>query len=253
MNRALGPEQLDDDMEPELDIAPPKSAMGICAHPDDPDFFVSGTFAKWAATGTACTYVVCTDGSKGAWEGDDETNLSEVRRTEQRAAAEIAGIASVVFLDREDGFLQNTLDLRRELVAVIRTHRPEIVVTHDPWRRWRLHPDHRECGFAACDAVVSARESLAWPDLGGKAHRPDRLWLFESEAPNRFEDIASTIELKITALLAHRSQWKTTLGIAADNDKAGQERFSGRIREWGRRQGRTPGLAVAEAFREIPV
>lgn len=253
MNRALGPEQLDDDMEPGLDIAAPKSAMAICAHPDDPDFFVSGTFAKWAASGTVCTYVVCTDGSKGAWEGDAATNLADVRRAEQRDAADIAGVESVVFLDREDGFLTNTLDLRRELVTVIRAHRPEIVVTHDPWRRWRLHPDHRECGFAACDAVVSARESLAWPDAGMRAHRPDRLWLFESEAPNRFEDIASTVELKISALLAHRSQWKTTLGIAADGDTAGRESFAGRITEWGRRQGRTAGLAVAEAFREMSV
>ncbi|MCC7077838.1 MAG: PIG-L family deacetylase [Acidimicrobiia bacterium] len=253
MNRAVGPDGLAAPREQAIDHDPPRTALAICAHPDDPDFFAAGTFAKWASAGTECVYAVCTDGSLGAWEPEARPELTAQRREEQVAAAAVTGVADVVFLDRPDGFLVNSLGLRRDLVALLREHRPQIVMTHDPWKRWRLHPDHRECGFAACDAVATAREALAWPDTGAGPHRPEGLWLFETESPDQFEDVSATLELKIAALLEHRSQWVTTLGINDDSDAAGRVEFAERMRAWAHRNGAPAGLAAAESFRRIDV
>ncbi|MFN8103719.1 MAG: PIG-L deacetylase family protein [Acidimicrobiia bacterium] len=236
-----------------VDLDPPRRAAAFCAHPDDSEFFAAGTFAKWAAAGTDCTYVVLTDGSKGSWhppEGASES-LVEVRRREQRAAAEAAGVGAVVFCDFEDGFLRSDLDTRRTVAEMVRRLRPDVVLTHDPWKPYRLHPDHRECGFAVCDAVVAAREPLVYPDSGLGAHRPAHVLLFETDAADHFEDIGATLPAKLAALRAHESQYESTMGASGPDDIAALAAFDDGIRTWAATQGEPAGLACAESFKRI--
>ncbi|MFQ5617039.1 MAG: PIG-L deacetylase family protein, partial [Anaerolineales bacterium] len=157
----------------------PERVLVISAHPDDPDFGAAGTVACWAKSGAKITYVIVTDGSKGSSEPDmTSKELIEIRETEQRAAAEVLGVAEVVFLGYEDGRAANTIELRRDLVRQIRLHRPDVLITHDPAariinNRYINHPDHRAVGDAALDAVFPlARDRLNFPEHEAEGLEP---------------------------------------------------------------------------------
>jgi LmbE family N-acetylglucosaminyl deacetylase len=230
-----------------LDV--PRSALTIGAHPDDAEFGAGATLAGWAADGCEVTLLVVTDGSKGTWDPDvDSHTLIFERRREQRAAADILGAGAVIHLDHIDGELENSMALREELCRWIRTIRPQVVLTHDPWRRYMLHPDHRAAGMAAVDGVVAARDHLFFPEQGLAKHRPDILLLWQADEPDHFEDISSYFQTKIDALLCHSTQSPTTMGDATRSDEA-RTRFGERMAAVAADQGRPAGLRAAEAFK----
>lgn len=203
--------------------ATPARALAIGAHPDDVEFGCGATLAKWAAAGCEVSLLLCTDGSKGSWDAaTDRTALVRTRQQEQRHAAEALGATGrCVFLDWVDGELEAGLPQRREVAYWIRTLRPDVVLGHDPWKRWRLHPDHRAAGFLAVEGVVAARDPHYFPEQELPHHRPDALWLFESEAPDHVEAVEAVhVGAKVEALLAHRSQWRSTHGIEVEADVA---------------------------------
>lgn len=228
----------------------PARALTIGAHPDDAEFGAGGTLARWAADGCHVTMLVVTDGSKGTWDDDaDVEGLVATRRLEQRAAADALGAADLVMLDHVDGELEYTMDLRRELAGWIREVRPDVVLSHDPWRRYMLHPDHRATGWGAVDGVVAARDHLFYPELGPK-HRPSTLLLWAADEPDHAEPIDDTLDRKIAALLCHESQGETTMGGAHGGGDAA-ERFAERIRSWATEQGSPFGVGPAEVFKLI--
>lgn len=194
----------------------PQSAMVVVAHPDDAEFMTAGTVAKWAAGGAVVTYVVITKGDKGSEDpAMTPARLTEIREAEQRAAGKILGVQNFVFMGYPDGYLQATLDLRRDIARLIRTYRPEVVVCFDPTNRFLSnnyvnHPDHRASGDATVDAVFpTARDRLTFPELvidGLEPHKVAQLWMGSTGEPNVFVDITDTIELKQQALAAHPSQ-----------------------------------------------
>ena len=196
-------------------LAVPASALAIGAHPDDVEFGCGATLAKWADAGCVVHHLICTDGSKGTWDADaDAAALAAQRRHEQREAARRIGGAnagSVVFLGRVDGELDSTLAIRGEVARVIRELRPEVVFGHDPWKRYRLHPDHRHAGRLACEGIVAARDPLFFRDQGMAAHRPSALLLFEADEPDHVEDVGNHVERKLDALEAHTSQFESTM------------------------------------------
>ena len=107
----------------------------------------------------------------------------------------------------------NDVDTRRDVARIIRSIRPETVVGHDPWRRYRLHPDHRAAGFVTLDALVAARDPHFFPELDLEPHRPGSLLLFEADLPNHVENAGGFESQKIEALLCHHSQFESTMGI----------------------------------------
>src|SRR5882762_2927670 len=139
------------------ELTAPSSALAIAAHADDVEFGAGGTLAKWAAAGCVVHHLVCTDGSKGTWNPlADVPALVVARRAEQREAARRLGATGeVVFLGAVDGELTSDLAMRGRVAEVIRRLRPEVVLGHDPWKRYRLHPDHRHAGLLACDGIVA--------------------------------------------------------------------------------------------------
>jgi LmbE family N-acetylglucosaminyl deacetylase len=191
----------------------PDRALAIAAHPDDVEFGCGATLARWAAAGTAICHVICTDGSKGTWDPDADTGeLVERRRDEQRQASiALGGDGTVEMLGAVDGELEADLPTRRLVAAAIRRHRPDVVLGHDPWRRYRLHPDHRAAGWLTIDGIVAARDPHFFPDLPDAPHRPRALLLFEADEPDHLElaDEAS-LARRIAALECHRSQFETT-------------------------------------------
>ncbi len=226
----------------------PGRVLAIGAHPDDIEFGAGGTLARWAGDGAHVTLAVVTDGSKGTWDPDVTPEaLAATRREEQARAAAALGAAEVIHLDHVDGELEYSMDLRREMCALIRRTRPDVVLSHDPWQRYQLHPDHRATGLGAVDGVVAARDHLFFPDLG-PAHRPGALLLWSADAPDHVEPIGPTIDAKIAALLSHSSQATTTMGGAGDEERA---RFAARITAAAEAAAAGTPHARVEAFKLI--
>jgi LmbE family N-acetylglucosaminyl deacetylase len=233
------------------DLSVPGRALAIGAHPDDIDFGCGGTLAKWAAAGCVVTELVLTDGSKGSWDPKaDQATLVALREEEQRAAAAALGAGDVVFLGHTDGELGSGLAERAEVCRVIRQARPDVVLGHDPWKRYRLHPDHRHAGFLAVEGIVAARDPHFFPDQGLPPHRPASLLLWEADEVDHVEGIDGFLPAKLAALLAHRSQWQSTMGIDAGR-AADEAAFETRIRERASEAGAAAGLPLAEAFKRL--
>ena len=190
----------------------PRSAMTIFAHPDDAEFLVSGTVARWTRAGCEVTFVVITSGNVGTHDAEfTRETLARTREAEQRESARVLGVKGVVFLGYDDCELLPTLDLRRRLVREIRKYRPEVLICGDPqaWffdDRYINHPDHRAAGTAALEAVFPCAEmELLWPEEG-PAHRVRAVYVCATHSPNTWIDITDTIDAKIESLRAYGTQ-----------------------------------------------
>ena len=218
----------------------PRCALAIGAHPDDVEFGCGATLAKWAAAGCRISHLVCTDGSKGSWDPDEDVaRLVATRQEEQRNASRaLGGDGDVVFLAWRDGELEAGLRQRWEVAYWIRVLQPDVVLGHDPWRRYRLHPDHRNAGLLAVEGIVAARDPHFFPEQGVAPHRPSALLLWEADEVNHVEVLADGMEeRKLAALMEHRSQLRSTMHIDDEADAAQVDAFRtrvlGRLREHG--------------------
>ncbi len=235
-----------------VDMATPASALAIGAHPDDVEFGAGGVLAKWASEGCVVHHLVCTDGSKGTWDPDvDVEALAARRQIEQREAARrLAGdnAGEVRFLDRIDGELDSDLATRSEVARVIRELQPQVILGHDPWKRYRLHPDHRHAGLLACEGIVAARDPHFYRDHRLTHHRPDALLLWEADVPDHAEDVSDFVDVKLHALAAHESQFESTMKAVDDDQLAA---FGQRIRNRLGDIGRPFDMQSAEVFKLI--
>jgi LmbE family N-acetylglucosaminyl deacetylase len=234
------------------DLPTPSSALAIGAHPDDVEFGCGATLAKWASRGCVVHHLVCTDGAKGTWDPDADTvALAARRQDEQREAnRRLAGSSSgeVVFLGHVDGELDSGLAVRSEVARIIRLLRPQVVLGHDPWKRYRIHPDHRHAGLLACEAVVAARDPHFFREHGIAHHRPETLLLFEADAVDHIEDVTGFVDAKLSALEAHESQFESTMHA---KDHTQLDAFRTKIRDRLTSLGTAHGVAAAEAFARI--
>ena len=243
------------DLRPDAtDLPNPRRALAIGAHPDDAEFGAGGTLIRWGRSGTVVSLLVMTDGSKGSWDPSaDPAELAAVRHAETLQAAEVLGCEDVEFFGAVDGELRATPAAVERVSRHIRRRRPDVVLTHDPWQRYQLHPDHRATGWIVVDAVVSARDPHFFPHQiaeGLLPHRPSALLLWSADEPDHWEPIDVTLEQKIDALLCHSSQSATTMGDAHLGGPA-RAAFEGRMTAWAARQGEAAGLAAAESFRRL--
>ena len=195
-------------------------AMVVVAHPDDAEFGCSGTVAKWCRLGWEVVYVLCTDGSKGTEDRDiSSEQLAEIRKQEQIEAGKILGLKTVELLGYPDGYLEPSLQLRRDISREIRRHRPDILITTNPRRdllssSYIGHPDHFAAGEAAMSAVYpAARDHLTFPELleeGFEPHKVREVWaMMFGEDATRFNPLDEVdVDTSIRALHAHTSQIK---------------------------------------------
>jgi LmbE family N-acetylglucosaminyl deacetylase len=221
----------------------------ISAHPDDNEFTIAGSAAAWAREGREVTFCLVTSGGAGTNEHTrDHTGLVPIRERESWDAAKILGVKDLVFLGYEDGALEPTLAMRRDLTRVIRRCRPDVVVSGDPTVRWYgseylNHPDHRAVASAALDAVFPSAETRAifreLLDEGLEPHKVKQVLMTGSLQPDTWFDIGDTLALKCAALHAHVSQ----VGPG--------KRIDGMLRAWARRDGKRAGVKYAEAYRRF--
>lgn len=189
----------------------PVDVLVIAPHPDDPEFGVAGTVARWTKAGKQVVYVICTSGEKGITDRSlTPEQVAQIREREQIAAAQVVGVQEVIFLRYPDQRLEDTPTFRKEIVRQIRIHRPRTVITADPYRRYIWHRDHRITGQVVLDAIYPyARDHLAYPDLideGLEPHRVQEVLCWAAEDVNYRSDISETFDLKLAALRCHKSQ-----------------------------------------------
>ncbi len=192
-------------------MAKPAQVMVITPHPDDAEYGVAGTVARWTKEGRDVVYVVCTNGDKGTSDLSlKPEELVRTREQEQLEAARILGVREVLFLRYPDQALEDTSEFRKDIVRLLRTYRPQTVVTADPYRRYMWHRDHRITGQVVLDAIFPyARDHLSYADLldqGLQPHKVKEVLLWASEDANHRLDITDTFYLKLAALGCHRSQ-----------------------------------------------
>lgn len=226
----------------------PESAMAIVAHPDDIEFSCAGTLARWAKAGARVSYVLCTSGDVGIDEpGMTHKKAAEIREAEQLEAAKIVGAAEVIFLREPDGLLQPTLELRKKLVREIRRFRPEAVIAGDPTIVWAgndyiNHPDHRAAASAALDAIFpAAGQPNLFEELeqeGIKAHKPRKVFVTSWGDADIYVNITDSIDTKIAALRAHKSQMK-------DWDPEPS------VKEWAAERAKGKEMIYAEGYRLV--
>lgn len=228
-----------------LDI---ERAMVVYAHPDDAEFMVAGTVAKWARAGVEVTYCMVTNGASGSQDPEiTREQLREIRYAEQREAAALLGVKHCVFLGHEDGYLYPTLEVRRDVARQIRIHRPDVLFAMDPTVRiaadfYVNHPDHIAAGEVALRAVnpdASTRQMFPelWRDEHLEPHKPKALFLDAFGREGTVVDVGDTLELKLGALRVHRSQ------LGEDNVEF--------ARDWTVRTGKAAGYKAGESFRII--
>lgn len=191
--------------------------MVFCPHPDDGEFLAGGSMARWAAEGKDVVLVVVTNGAHGSNDPSiKRDDLIAMREAEQREAARVTGISDVVFLGFEDGYIEDSHELRRDMIREIRRFKPDIVVGLDPSMyyfapRYINHPDHIAVGKAFLAAVNPGaatvplyREELF--DKGFEPHAIKACLLGFSTEPDYFVDITDYIDIKVKAVMAHTSQ-----------------------------------------------
>lgn len=218
------------------------------AHSDDADFSCAGSIAKWTDEGKEIIFCIITDGSKGITHDKYIDNIIDVRQKEERAVAGVLGIKEVIFLDEVDGELENTSEVRKKLVKVIRQVKPDLVMCFDPANLkfdnfYRFHRDHRISGEAVFDASYPASGSKDFfPELlneGLEKHDIKEIWFYGSSEPNIFIDISDMIDKKLEALCKHESQFENL------------ERLCDKAKELAEKIGKGKGMEYAEAFRKI--
>lgn len=226
----------------------PNRVLAIGAHFDDVEFGSGATLSKWSKSGTQIEILVMTDGSKGTWdEGQDGHALALIRKEEQIASAKVIGEdVQVKWLNWIDGELHHSQRTIAQVTAEIRAFKPDLVVSHDPWKRYRLHPDHRNCGQIVIDAVVAARDPHFYKELGPH-HRPDAILLFEPDQINYVEEVREVdVETKVAALLSHKSQHQTSM-----EDRSGDEDLLTMTFGFASKVGEEFGYPLGEPFHLI--
>jgi LmbE family N-acetylglucosaminyl deacetylase len=226
----------------------PQRVLVVTPHPDDAEIWCGGTVARWIKEGAEVHYVLCTDGGKGTDRADiTSQELKAAREKEQLNAARILGVKDVVMLDHPDGELEDTSDFRKEIVRQVRLVRPEVVLCTEPYRmNLAWHRDHRIVGQVTLDAVFPyARDHLHFVDLwkneGLEPHKAGTILFWGTERPDTYIDIANTLDLKIAAVKAHRSQ------MAYRSERE----IIDFVKERARDAGSQNGYQYAEAFRKV--
>jgi LmbE family N-acetylglucosaminyl deacetylase len=187
----------------------PTRVLALGAHTKDVDINAGALLRKWASKGTHVVVATLTDSTRASTRDvTSRAELALLREQEQRRAAGLLGYGTLHFLGFPDGSLDTSEVARRAVALLIRRERPEVVLTHDPWKAYDLMSDHRATGFVACDAVIAARDPLHFPELADAqlpVWRPRCLVFFSAEEPNESVDVTDEIETKIEALMHHGS------------------------------------------------
>jgi LmbE family N-acetylglucosaminyl deacetylase len=216
-------------------------ALAIVAHPDDLEYGAASAVARWTQHGKTVAYCMVTSGEAGI-DSIPPERCGPLREDDERRSAAAVGVDTVEFLRHPDGLVEPTIGLRRALTAVIRRHRPEVLigVNHrDTWPGAWNHVDHRAVGVAMLDAARDAGNRWLFTDAG-EPWAGVRFALFNaSPSPTHWVDVSSTIEAGVASLREHQT-YLDALERPVDPDPF--------LRDAARSVGEPFGVAAAVTF-----
>ena len=190
-----------------------RKILCIQPHPDDCELAIGGILAKLSLKGKEIVYLTLTDGAMGTRDlSISPEELSEIRKKEQEKAAKVIGIKKLRWFDYKDTELPYSLEVRNRIISVIREEKPDIVLAPDPWLPYEVHPDHRNAGLLALEAVFFApfpyinRGDL---EKGLAPHEVPLVGLYYTSRPNYIENVTDVFDIKLKALREHRSQFES--------------------------------------------
>jgi LmbE family N-acetylglucosaminyl deacetylase len=205
----------------ELEALPEDWSRGLAvvAHPDDMEYGAAAAVARWTEQGKRIGYVLVTDGEAGI-ESMSPAEAGPLRRDEQLASCGVVGVHDVEFLGLPDGSIVEGLELRAELAAAVRRHRPEVVLStnfRDSWGgpSWN-HADHRAVGRALLDAVRDAANPWVFPDRGAAWGGVRFIAFSGSPQATHGVDVTATFETGVRSLECHRVYLENLGGAMAD-------------------------------------
>ncbi len=231
--------------ETELEPVPEDWSRGLAvvAHPDDMEYGAASAVARWTGQGKEIGYLLVTRGEAGIDSMSPEESVA-ARAGEQEASCRAVGVDRLEYLDHPDGLVVADLNLRRDLAAALRRHRPEVVIGinfRDSWGgpSWN-HADHRAVGVALLDAVRDAGNRWIFPELG-EPWSGTRFALF-SNGPTVTHgvDVTDTLEAGIESLRCHQIYLDNLGSEAPDPDEM--------LRGWAAAAGPRLGTTYAVPF-----
>jgi LmbE family N-acetylglucosaminyl deacetylase len=233
-----------------IDRTIPKRVLAVYAHPDDPEISAGGTLAHWAGEGAQVWVLITTRGEKGTTDPKADLDALAKRRIEETAAAsDLLGLSGHFHFDYGDGEIVDDSRLREQIVRMVRTLKPDVVLCPDPTAvffgdSYFNHRDHRVTGWATLDAVAPAAGNPHYfPEHLSEemaVHEVKTVYLSGTLEPNCWIDISKTLEKKIDALFCHQSQLVET-----------GEWFREFLRERAEESGQAAGVPYAEGFRRL--
>lgn len=227
----------------------------VFPHPDDAEFYAGGTIRKLTREGHRVFYACLTNGNVGSYDRSmTRERLAEIRRQELTEAAQALGVEKIFFLGYDDTTLYPSLEMRAQVVRLVRIVKADIVLGLDPWRANLTHIDHRTAAWVAIEAASNAGWHLAHHEQftceGIEPHEVREVHLFDTDDANYYVDVTDTIEDKVKACLCHRSQ--IGFGVPKGDDlKRAMIETAEQVRQTAREVGAKCGYQYAEAFKVI--
>ncbi len=168
-----------------------KTLIFFGAHPDDETFGVGSTLAQYANGGVKVYYVCATRGEAGTVAPEYRkgyVTTADVRCAELKCAAQVLGLADVIYLGYRDSGMSGSLDnkypdalamasleeVAGRMVNIIRALKPDVVITHNPGAGYG-HPDHIAVHNATVKAFYAAGDSTQYP-AAGPVFQPAKLY-----------------------------------------------------------------------------
>lgn len=221
-------------------------ALAVVAHPDDMEYGAAAAVARWTGQGKHVTYVMVSDGEAGI-AGMDPAEVGPLRREEQVVSCDIVGVEALEFLGWPDGAIVEGLELRADLAAVIRRHRPDVVLSINFREFWGApvwnHADHRAVGRALLDAVRDAGNPWVFPDRGEPWNGVRFVAFSGSPQATHAVDTTATFDAGVRSLQAHKVYLDHLDGDMADPDAF--------LRRGAAEVGRRLGVELAAGFEVI--
>jgi LmbE family N-acetylglucosaminyl deacetylase len=218
--------------------------LAIVAHPDDLEYGAAAAVSLWTSAGNEVAYLLATRGEAGI-DGLAPDECAPLRSEEQVRSAAVVGVEVVEFLDHPDGLLEHGPQLRRDLAAAIRRHRPDTVVTLNHREHWGTpgslnSADHRALGWSVLDAAADAANRWIFAGVGGPPHRARQILVAGSPQARHAIDVSGHVEAAIASLAEHR----TYLEGLGDHPMADPEFLRWILEGAGERAGCVAAVAV---------
>jgi LmbE family N-acetylglucosaminyl deacetylase len=225
--------------------------MAIVAHPDDMEYGAASAVALWTSQGKEITYLLLTRGEAGI-DGMAPQEVGRLREQEEMESASVVGVKTVDFLSYQDGVIEYSLGLRRDLARAIRQKQPEVLITinHHLTFGWSMlnMADHRWTGLAVLDAARDAGNRWIFPELLREGFEPwgkvRMVMIGGSPHPTHAVDVSAFINKGIASLEKHR--------VYLDNLPVKMEPGNF-LREFATKTGKQFGCQYAVAFEVIDI